>query len=300
MPRAPRVLAFLLMFTLARAVDPAVVPLWPEGVPDAKADGGAEQGTEDHSSNVHVPTLTYFPAPADRAAGTAVIVCPGGGYEYVSFVKEGTEIAAWLNARGVSAFVLKYRLREYGQPAPLRDVLRAVRLVRSRAGEFGLDPHKIGLIGFSAGGHLAASAATLFDHSAGRTGAALDAVSARPDAVALLYPVILMEGPHIHAGSRRALLGEHPSPETVQLWSPDRQVTAATPPVFIVHTEEDGTVPVENALEMYAALRRAQVPAEMHLYAKGHHGIGLRLTLPPTASWPDRYADWLKSLGWIR
>ena len=186
-----------------------IIPLWPEGVPGAQPNGGEERLEEGRVYNVQVPTLTHFAAPKETANGTAVIVCPGGGYARLAVSKEGTELTRRLNAIGVSAFVLKYRLVEYGHPAPLRDVLRAVRLVRSRAADLGVRPDRVGVFGSSAGGHVAACAGTLYDAPEGRTGAPLDAVSARPDFVALLYPVITMSDPYAHAGSR-SLLGDSP------------------------------------------------------------------------------------------
>ena len=284
--------------SLARA-EPLVIPIWPEGVPDAQPNGGTEYIKDDRVYNVQNPTLTCYPAPKDKANGTAAIVCPGGGYTRLAMTNEGNGMARWLNSLGVSVFVLKYRMKEYGHPAPLRDVLRAVRLVRSRAAEFGIDPHRLGVVGSSAGGHLAACAGTLFDHPAGRTGAALDAVSGRPDFLILQYPVILMEGPKIHQGSRNSLLGPNPAPELVALMSVDRQVTAQTPPAFLVATGEDTSVPLENSLAFYTALRKAGVSAELHLYEKGPHGFGLRKDLGPTSAWPQRAEEWLRSHGWL-
>lgn len=284
--------------TLAHA-DPTVIPIWPEGVPDAQPNGGTEYIKDDRVYNVQVPTLTYFPAPLNKATGTAVIVCPGGGYVRLSVVNEGNSYTRWLNSLGVSCFILKYRLKEYGHPAPLRDVLRAVRLVRSRAAEFGIDPHRLGVMGGSAGGHLAACAGTLFDHPAGKTGAPLDAVNARPDFLIMQYPVILMEGPKVHRGSRDSLLGPHPTPELVNLLSVDRQVTAQTPPSFLVATAEDTSVPLENALTFYTALRQVGVPAELHLYEKGPHGFSMHPDLGPTSQWPQRAEEWMRSHGWL-
>jgi polygalacturonase len=278
---------------------PRVIVLWPEGVPGAKASGGDERVVNDRVSNVQVPTLTYFPAPAATAVGTAVIVCPGGAYARLAIAHEGRDIAERLNAIGVTAFVLKYRLLEYGHPAPLQDVLRAIRLVRTRAAEFGVKSDRIGVLGFSAGGHLAASAATLFDSPDGRTGASLDAASARPDFAALVYPVITMKPPFVHAGSRKNLLGEHPSADLVERLSVETQVTARTPPVFLVHTEEDTTVPIENTVAFFAALRKAGVPAEMHLYEKGPHGFGTNPGLGPASEWPIRFEEWLRAHGWL-
>ncbi len=289
----------LLPLTTALAEGPLVLPLWPEGVPGARPDGGVERIEDNRIYNVQVPTLTVLAPPAGQANGAAVIVCPGGGYTRLAVTIEGNPTARWLNSLGVTAFILKYRLKEYGHPAPLRDVLRAVRLVRSRAAEFGVDPARIGVYGSSAGGHVASCAATLFDHPAGRTGHALDAVSARPDFVLLQYPVIFMEGPHVHAGSRRNLIGENPSPDLVALLSTDRQVTAATPPAFLVHTAEDASVPLENSVAFHAALRRAGVPAELHLFQKGPHGFGMRQDLGPASEWPRLAETWMRAGGWL-
>jgi acetyl esterase/lipase len=276
-----------------------VIPLWPEGVPDARAEAEPEQTVNERVSHVHIPTLTYFPAAGESVARTAVIVCPGGGYQRLAIDHEGYSYARMLNRLGVSAFVLKYRLVEYGHPAPLRDVLRAIRLVRSRAKEFGIRSDRIGVMGSSAGGHLAASAATLFDAPEGRTGAALDSTSARPDFVALLYPVITMSGPHVHAGSRRSLIGEDAPLTLVGHLSVHEQVSKATPPAFLVHTGEDTTVPVENSIMFYEALRRAGVSAEMHLYDKGPHGFGTAPGLGPTSEWPKRLEEWMLSHAWL-
>jgi len=282
-----------------RADGQAVIPLWPEGVPGAKAAGGPEREVDGRVSNVHRPTLTHYPAPAGRATGAAVIVCPGGGYARLAIANEGEGLTRRLLDMGVAAFVLKYRLVEYGHPAPLQDVLRAVRLVRSRAAEFGVRPDRIGLAGASAGGHLAATAATLFDAPEGRTGHALDEVSARPDFVALLYPVITLRGPFAHEGSRRNLLGDNPPEDLVERLSVDTQVTGATPPVFLVHTTEDTSVPVENSLLFFDALRRAGVPAELHVYERGPHGFGVRDDFGTTSEWPDRWEAWMRSRGWL-
>ncbi|MDP2138662.1 MAG: alpha/beta hydrolase [Candidatus Didemnitutus sp.] len=280
--------------------DSTVIPLWPEGVPDAQVGAPPEYIKDDRVFNVQVPTLTLLlPAPG-TANGTAAIICPGGGYERLSVSNEGNGMARWLTAQGVTCFVLKYRLKEYGHPAPLRDVLRAVRLVRSRAAEFGLDPDRVGVFGSSAGGHLAATAATLYDHPLGKTGHELDAVSARPTFVVLQYPVILMEGPFIHSGSRKYLLGPNPDAALVALLSVDRQVTKDTPPAFLMHTAEDASVPLENSMAYYSALRRAGVDAELHLYEKGPHGFGLRTDLGQTSEWTKRCEEWMRSHGWLK
>jgi acetyl esterase/lipase len=296
----PAALRRLCLFTAlmsaslhAAAAEPQVIEIWPEGVPGLKADASPEKHEGSNVGNIHHPSLTVFPAPADKANGTAVIICPGGGYARLSFTNEGTSPAAWLNSLGVTAFILKYRVKEYGHPSPLQDVLRAIRLVRSRAAEFGLKADRIGVLGFSAGGHLGASAGTLYDAPEGRTGAALDAVSGRPDFLLLAYPVITMTLPYAHAGSRLNLIGEHPEPALVDHLSPELQVTKNTPPTFLVATEEDKTVPVQNSLIFFDALKKAGVPAELHIYQKGAHGFGLKPGLE-TSEWPMLAANWLR------
>jgi len=282
----------------AQASLPAGVPIWPEGVPGAIKDGGPEVVEEGgRISNVQVPTLTPYLAQADRRSGTAVIICPGGGYNRLAADHEGRVPAEWLNSLGVSAFVLKYRLKEYGHPAPLRDVLRAVRLLRQDAAKWAIAPDRIGVLGFSAGGHLAASAGTLFDDPDGRTGAAIDAVSGRPDFMVLVYPVIRLTGPDAHTGSGKSLLGANATPEMLERYSLDTRVTRNTPPAFLVHGGTDTAVPPENSLHFYAALRRAGVPAEMHLYREGAHGIGLRPGNGPMSDWPKRCAEWMGAKG---
>ena len=289
--------AGLTAAAFAQAAEPLVIPLWPEGVPGAKDIGAEKTDDTGRIANVSVPTLTVYPAAVDRPNGTAIIVCPGGGYVRLSNLREGIQYANWLSTLGVTTFVLKNRLGEFGHPAPLQDVLRAVRLVRSRAAEFKVDPARVGVMGSSAGGHLAASAGTLFDHAAGKTGASLDTTSARPDFLILMYPVITMEAPFVHAGSRKALLGATPAPELVQLLSVEKQVTAATPPTLLIHTQEDATVPVENSILFFQALTRAKVPAEMYLFEHGTHGMGLKAGFGTASDWTKRAEEWLRSRG---
>ena len=276
-----------------------VITLWPEGVPGVPGvrNIGAEKIGGGYNSNVTDASLTRVGPAVDRPNGTAVIICPGGGYVRMSTAREGDQYANWLSTLGVTAFVLKYRMQEYGHPAPLQDVLRAVRTLRSRAAELGIDPARIGVMGSSAGGHLAASAGTLFDHPLGRTGAPLDTTSARPDFLMLMYPVITMQDPAAHAGSRKALLGTTPSAESIALMSLEKQVTSATPPTLLIHTQEDQAVPVENSILFYQALTRAKVPAEMYLFEHGSHGMGMRDGLGTTSLWPHRAEEWLRERG---
>ncbi len=278
--------------------EPAVVALWPEGVPGLKLDATPEKDDgAGRFSNIHHPTLTVY-APS-RPNGTAIVLAAGGSYVRVAVGLKGGEITEWLNRLGVTVFVLKYRNAEYGHPAPLRDALRAVRLVRSRATEFGLQPDRVGMLGGSAGGHLAASAGTLFDSDDGKTGAPLDQISGRPDFLILIFPVITMQDPSVHALSRRSLLGEHPTDEMKHRLSVDEHVTNRTPPAFLVHSSEDTTVPVENSLLFYQAMRRAKAPIEMHLYPRGPHGSGLAPELGPTAEWPRHCESWMRFNGWL-
>jgi acetyl esterase/lipase len=281
-------------------ITPGVVfPVWPEGVPGAKPASAGERLEDGRVYNVQNPTLTYVPPLPGTANGTAVIVCPGGGYARLAMANEAAGAARVLGTLGVSTFILKYRLAEYGYPAPLQDVLRAIRLVRSRAGEFGIRPDRIGVFGASAGGHVAAMAATLYDQPEGRTGSPLDATSAKPDFVALLYPVISMKGQSVHAGSRKNLLGERASPALVEQLSLETRVTKETPPAFLVHTAEDRSVPLENSLAFFSALRAAGVPAEMHIYERGSHGFGFKPGLGPTSGWPRRLEEWMRAHGWL-
>jgi acetyl esterase/lipase len=278
----------LMAFALALlANEPQTIVLWPGGAPGAVGNEDADR-----------PTLTVYLPPADRAVPTGVVVCPGGGYAKLAMDHEGRQVAEWLNSLGVAAFVLKYRLGpRYRHPAPLEDAKRALRLVRSRAGEFRIAPDRIGVWGFSAGGHLASTLATHFD--AGNPAAAdpIERVSCRPDFAILAYPVISFATEYAHKGSRRNLLGDNPDPALVENLSNEKQVTAQTPPTFLFHTNEDAGVPAENSVLFYLALRRAGVPAELHIYERGRHGVGLAPNDPVLSSWPQRLADWLRVRG---
>ncbi len=262
-------------------------PLWPNGAPGA-------QGTAEKD----IPALMAFPAPKDKATGCGVVVCPGGGYGGLAMDHEGHQIVAWMNERGINAWILRYRLGSQGYHHPIQkgDVARAIRTVRSMAAKTGTDPSRIGVMGFSAGGHLASTAATHFDDGDANSADPIDRVSSRPDFAILCYPVITMEKPFTHEGSRRNLLGpdNFNNDELVQLLSNQKRVTEKTPPTFLFHTLEDPVVPVENALDFYAALRRAGNKAsELHVYQNGPHGVGLAQADPILKSWPDRLHDWM-------
>ena len=277
---------------------PDTVLLWPEGAPGAKGDTPSDR-----------PTLTIYRPPPERATGAAMLVFPGGGYTVLAMEKEGHKFARWLNSMGVTAFVLKYRLGDrYDHPAPLRDAQRALRYVHARSEALGIDPDRVGVMGFSAGGHLAATAATLAGRdfgappkrtSSGAPGDSLSGVSARPDLLVLGYPVISFVEDYAHAWSRKQILGEDYDPETARLLSSEKQVTAETPPSFIFSTDEDEGVPAENSVAFYLALRDAGVPAELHVYERGPHGVGMAAEDFALSSWTDRLADWLQLHGWL-
>lgn len=266
--------------------------LWPDGAPGALG-----------SADKDIPTLTvYLPAPA-KATGAAIVICPGGGYAGLA-QHEGKSYALWLNEQGVAGFVLKYRLAPggYHHPAMLQDAARAVRTVRARAEEWKLDPKRIGIMGSSAGGHLAATLVTHFDAGKADAADAIERVSSRPDLGILCYPVITM-GEYTHGGSKKNLLGENPSPELVKELSNELQVTKATPPCFIFHTAEDTAVPVENALRFAGALRQAGVPFDLHIYERGQHGIGLGSQPYGSGTqhpWTRDCEFWLKQRGFAK
>ena len=265
---------------------PLPKPLWAGTAPLSQGSTAADQ-----------PTLTSF-LPASNPTGTAVLVAPGGGYVQLATDKEGDQVARWLNARGVAAFVLKYRLGPtYQHPAELADAQRALRTIRAEANTLGVHPDHIGMWGFSAGGHLTATAGTLYNQPAIPPKDSVDAQSARPDFLILAYPVITFDEPLAHRGSRNALLGPHPDPSLVALLSPEKHVTADTPPTFLFATTDDATVPAMNSVLFYSALVAAKVPAELHLYEHGPHGVGLAASFPTLQGWPDLLATWMRSRG---
>jgi acetyl esterase/lipase len=280
----------LLAGAAALAQAPETRLLWPSGAPGAL-------GVEDADK----PALTIYLPPAEKASGGAVVVCPGGGYAHLAMDHEGKQIAEWLNARGIAAFVLRYRLGpRYRHPIELGDAQRALRMVRALATDFRVAPDRIGVWGFSAGGHLAATLGTHFDAGDPQAVDPVDRASCRPDFMTLAYPVISMNAQYTHGGSRLNLLGDSPDPQLVELLSNEKQVTSRTPPTFLFHTDADPAVPVENSVLFYLALRKAGVPAEMHIYERGNHGVGLAQKDPVLSSWPDRLADWLRNRGAIR
>ena len=283
----------LLLLLAAAEPVPQTFPLYPGKAPLAVGDTATDK-----------PELTAY--RPEKPNGTAVVICPGGGYGVLAMDHEGKQVAEFFVKQGVTAFVLKYRLANKERPgplgeAPLLDAQRAIRLVRAKAKDYGVDPKRVGIMGFSAGGHLASTAATHFNVGGLKNDDDVEKENCRPDFAILAYPVITMEDGVTHGGSKRNLLGDKPDAKLVELYSNEKQVTKETPPVFIFHTSADTSVVPENAVRFYLACKRAGVPVEMHIYEKGKHGVGLGRDPKWTGgeksveTWPDRLADWLKA-----
>jgi acetyl esterase/lipase len=284
--------AFFLFLSTAplRADLPTTLPVFPAAAPGEPSGIGAEhlqpatpKNPVDRLTDVTVPTIAFYPAPAEKNTGAAIMICPGGGYQILAMDLEGSEIAAWLNSIGVNAIVLKYRVPPRKNTPewlpPLQDAQRAMSLIRKNATDWKIDPHRIGVLGFSAGGNLAARLSTSYDQRAYPPIDDVDAISCRPDFAVLIYPAWLND-------KQGSLI-------------PDVKVTAQTPPMFLVQTTDDPINP-ESSVAMYLALKHAKVSVEMHLYAKGGHGYGLRPTEKPVTTWPARCADWMKAMKLLK
>lgn len=280
-------------------------PLYKAGIPNSKPAPDQEvtlirDAKHINISKISIPTLSvYLPSP-EKANGTAIIICPGGGYVNTAIGHEGFEVAKTLNEMGVAAFVLKYRIpndstmvnKEIG---PLQDAQRAIQIVRQRAKEWKVNPSRVGILGFSAGGHLASTAGTHF------TKAVIDnkdSTNLRPDFMVLLYPVISLSDSMAHIGSRNQLIGKTPTPEKIREYSNDLQVTAQTPPTFLVHAGDEKGVKVQNSINFYLALQKNNVPAELHVYPKGGHGFGMD-NASTKDQWIERLKNWLDMNGWL-
>lgn len=267
----------------APADKPQAIFLWPDGAPGAKGDTLEDK-----------PRITPYLMPGD-GPNACVVVCPGGGYGGRA-AHEGEPVARWLNTLGISAVVLDYRVKPYQHPIPLGDAQRAIRFVRAKAAEWRIDPRRVGILGFSAGGHLAASASTIFDAGNPNAPDPIDRQSCRPDATILCYPVITF-GEFRHNGSMVNLLGENADPKLRESLSLETRVTPQTPPTFLWHTSDDPGVPVENSLLYAMALRKNKVPFALHVFPHGRHGIGLAANVPEARQWPTLCAEWLTGLG---
>ena len=267
--------------------EPQTFLLWEKGAPGAQGDRDEDK-----------PNLTYYSPVWPDHTSTAVIVAPGGSYQFLASNHEGRQVANWLNALGITAFVLKYRVGpKYHHPIELGDAQRAIRIVRARAAEFGVAPDRIGIMGFSAGGHLASTAATHFDAGHSEGADQIDRVGCRPDFAILAYPVISMSAPYSHQTSAKNLLGENADAKLREDLSTELHVTSQTPPTFLFSTSTDIVVPPENSVAFYLALRKAGVPAEVHIFEKGPHGVGLDLDDPLAGEWPTLLKNWLRSRG---
>jgi acetyl esterase/lipase len=283
-----------------------VINLWPDGkIPNFKESDVVEKSVTDASgilriSGVTVPSITAFIAPKEKATGAAVLICPGGGYGILAASHEGSDFAKWFNDRGISAFVLKYRLPNEKamtnqHEVPLMDAMEAMKLIRQNAKKWNIDSNKIGVMGFSAGGHLAATLSTHYNMGERAS------EEAKPNFSMLIYPVISLAPSISHGGSRDNLLGPYKSDELIKYYSNELQVSAKTPPAFLVHAMDDGAVPVENSIEYYLALKKFKTSAEMHLYPVGGHGYGFRTEGKGSlANWPAAMEGWLKSFAYMK
>jgi acetyl esterase/lipase len=297
-------ISFILIATESFAQS-FTLPLWTGEIPNNRKTNEVE--VRDSSdvirvSNVQIPDITVYLPTKVYATGQAVVICPGGGYVRLAYDKEGLDIAKWLNSKGIAAAVLKYRLPISSNnivpyKSPLLDAKRAIRMVRYYASKWNIDKNKIGVMGFSAGGHLASTLGTHFDYGDPNATNEIDKMSSRPDFMVLGYPVITFTKPFMHKGSRDALLGENPDSSLIKFYSNELQVKDDTPPTFIVQADDDGAVPVENSIVFFEALHKKNIPVEMHIYPEGGHGFGLALGKGHLESWPDRCIEWLRWLN---
>lgn len=273
---------FLVLSTASKAADREVIFLWPDGVPESNDITAPEVTENGRTSNVSVPSMTFFQADPTKNTGVTILIIPGGGYSREAVGHEGNPFGEWLSSQGINAFVLKYRLPNKHAFIPLKDAQQAMRIIRNRAGEWKLNPSKIGVSGFSAGGHLAATLGTHSDKSC------------RPDFMILFYPVISMQESVTHAGSRENLLGLGYKKDSVDYYSNELQVTKDTPPTLFFLSDDDTAVPPQNSIDFYAALKKFKIPASLYIFPEGGHGWGYRETFRYFESWKGLYLDWLK------
>jgi acetyl esterase/lipase len=294
-----------IIVTPAIKAQTSVHTLWPGGIPDVVLNinysekATISEGIPTRFEKVTDPSLYVYLPPADKATGTAVLICPGGGYGALAFNHEGNTIAKWLNENGIAGIVLKYRLpsdliMKNKSIGPLQDAQEALRTIRRNAVKWNIDPLKIGVMGFSAGGHLASTLSTHFDEKVYEV---KDTTSARPDFSILIYPVITMDSSFTHAGSRRNLIGEEPDNEAIKHFSNELQITENTPPAFLAHSSDDEAVPVKNSIVYYEGLKKFNSPSELHVFRKGGHGYGLAAGKDTQSAWPALCLSWMKSLG---
>ena len=283
-----------------------LIPLWENGVPSCQNEQEMEVRNDERIgrviSKVNQPTLELFLPSESQSNGTGVVICPGGGYTILAYDWEGTSMAKWLNTLGVSAFVLRYRLprwesEECRDQVALADAQRAIRLVRSKASEWKVNPEKIGIMGFSAGGHLASTAGTHYDRGNPQSNDPIEKQSCRPDFMILMYPVVTMDSNYAHMGSRENLIGKNPSPVEVFSFSNEKMITPDTPPTLLIHANDDKAVVPENSVHFYLALRKNGVPAAMHIFDKGEHGFSFGKGKGIVEEWPKLCEGWLRGRG---
>ena len=300
----------ILFFLLPQiALSQEVIPLWPEGIPCESTNEIVIENDERIGrkiSKVHTPEMVVYKPMPYQSNGTSVVICPGGGYTILAWDWEGIEMAHWFNSMGVTAFVLKYRLPHWESEdcrdkVALMDAQRAIRIIRSRAGEWNLNPERVGIMGFSAGGHLASTALTHFDPGDAEAQLLLDRESSRPDFGILMYPVVSFDTTVYHSGSRKNLLGSNPSVEEVDYFSNEKQVTADTPPTILFHSTDDKAVIPENSIHFYLALKKYGVPAELHIYETGGHGFAMaKQKERGVTRWPQTCEAWLEGRGLLK
>ncbi len=296
-------LFFMFSYTLVFGQD-FRIPLWDNKIPNLNNTDVVENYSNEHYYVVTKPDIAvYFPSKWNRT-GQAVLIIPGGGYQANSYTLEGTDIAKWLNTNGIVGIVLNYRLPNdtltniVRYKSPLLDAERAIRIIRKNANNWGIDKNNIGVMGFSAGGHLAATLGTHCNEAITEGSKdEIDTINARPDFLCLMYPVITMDTTFTHMGSRKNLLGENPTSELINYYSNEKNVTDNTPPTFLLHASDDRSVPVKNSIVFYEALQQHGVKAEMHIYPNGGHGFSLANTKGALSSWKDRCIDWLKNFN---
>lgn len=284
-----------------------MVPIWPEGIP---CENSLEMEVEEDErigrriSKVHEPALEVYLPDEGVSNGTGVVICPGGGYTILAWDWEGVEMAKWFNSLGIAAFVLQYRLPrwetdECKDKVALMDGKRAMRFVRSKAEEWKLDPDKIGIMGFSAGGHLASSVSTHFDMGNAESEIAIEALSDRPDFSILMYPVVTMDTAYAHLGSRKNLLGDVPTKDRATYYSNEAQITDQTPPAILIHANDDKGVVPENSIKYYLGLRAHGIPAALHIFESGGHGFSFAEDKGTVAKWPELCEGWLKEMNFL-
>ena len=301
------ILIFLMSGTLIINVcaQNTVLKVWPDGVPGSLTNesysekSAFTEGRPSRYEKVTDPAISVYLPPSEKVTGTAVLICPGGGYSGLAFDHEGNAIARWLNENGIAGIILKYRLpsddiMKDKSIGALQDAQEAIRIIRRHASEWKIDPLKIGVIGFSAGGHLASTLSTHFSEIVYDVA---DNISARPDFSLLIYPVISFDATFTHAGSRKNLIGENPSDNTVRHFSNELQITDKTPPAFLVHSADDKAVPVNNSVVYFEGLQKSGIPSELHIFQKGGHGYGLSVDNGTQSSWPGLCLRWMKENG---